>query len=112
VKIGEMAMMGVVRERITYVIVLPIILPLWLTLPDTKKQSCKIFPSPAGMSLTKLSLEGNTGKPLTFFLQYTLIKIIHIFLIYKEIHNGAVAKSYMTNGLLIYGEIIAHFLIY
>jgi hypothetical protein len=25
-----------------------------------------------------------------------------IFLIYKEIQNGAVAKSYMTNGLLIY----------
>ncbi len=35
-----------------------------------------------------------------------------IFLIYKEIENGAVAKSYMTNGLLIYGEIFAHFLIY
>jgi hypothetical protein len=33
-----------------------------------------------------------------------------MFLIYKEI--GAVAKSYMTNGLLIYGEIFAHFLIY
>jgi hypothetical protein len=26
--------------------------------------------------------------------------------------GGAVAKSYMTNGLLIYGEIFAHFLIY
>jgi hypothetical protein len=25
-----------------------------------------------------------------------------IFLIYKEIRNGAVAKSCMTNGLLIY----------
>jgi hypothetical protein len=35
-----------------------------------------------------------------------------IFLICKEIENGAVAKSYMTNGLLIYGEIFAHFLIY
>jgi hypothetical protein len=35
-----------------------------------------------------------------------------IFLIFKEIQNGAVAKSYMTNGLLIYGEIFAHFLIY
>ncbi len=35
-----------------------------------------------------------------------------IFLIYKEIQGGAVAKSYMTNGLLIDGEIIAHFLIY
>jgi hypothetical protein len=34
------------------------------------------------------------------------------FLIYKEIQNGAVAKSYMTNGLLIYREKFAHFLIY
>ncbi len=29
-----------------------------------------------------------------------------------KIQNGAVAKSYMTNGLLIYGEIFAHLLIY
>jgi hypothetical protein len=35
-----------------------------------------------------------------------------IFLIYNEIQKGAVAKSYMTYGLLIYGEIFAHFLIY
>jgi hypothetical protein len=35
-----------------------------------------------------------------------------IFLICKEIQNGAVTKSYMTNGPLIYGEIFAHFLIY
>ncbi len=35
-----------------------------------------------------------------------------IFLTYREIQGGAVAKSYMTNGLLIYGEIFAHFLIY
>jgi hypothetical protein len=35
-----------------------------------------------------------------------------IFLIYKEIQNGALAKSYMTNRLLIYGAIFAHFLIY
>jgi hypothetical protein len=39
-------------------------------------------------------------------------KEIKIFLIYKEIQNGAVAKSYKTNDLLIYGEIFAHFLIY
>jgi hypothetical protein len=30
-----------------------------------------------------------------------------IFLIYKEIQNGAVAKTYMINGLLIYVEIFA-----
>jgi hypothetical protein len=35
-----------------------------------------------------------------------------IFLIYKEIQSGAVAQSYMTKGLFIYGEIFAHFLIY
>jgi hypothetical protein len=34
-----------------------------------------------------------------------------ISLICKEIQNGVVAKSYMTNGLLIYGEIFPHFLI-
>ncbi len=34
-----------------------------------------------------------------------------VFHIYKEIKNGAVVKSCMTNGLLIYGEIFAHFLI-
>jgi hypothetical protein len=42
---------------------------------------------------------------------YTDKKENQIFLIYKEIQNGAVAKSYMTNGLLIKGEIFAHFLI-
>jgi hypothetical protein len=43
----------------------------------------------------------------------TLIKkkIKFSFYMYKEIQSGAVAKSYMTNGLLIYGEIFAHFLI-
>jgi hypothetical protein len=35
-----------------------------------------------------------------------------IFLIYKEIQGQSIAKSYMTNGLLIYGEIFKHFLIY
>ncbi len=35
-----------------------------------------------------------------------------IFLIYQEIQMGSVAKSYMTNGLLIYDKVFAHFLIY
>jgi hypothetical protein len=35
-----------------------------------------------------------------------------IFLIYKKIQKGAFAMSYMTNGLLRYGEKFAHFLIY
>jgi hypothetical protein len=47
-----------------------------------------------------------------FKCQCTLIKKKIKFFSYKEIQNGAVAKSYMTNGLLIYGEIFARFLIY
>jgi hypothetical protein len=43
---------------------------------------------------------------------YTDEKENLIFLIYKEIQNRAVTKSYMTNGLLVYGEIFAHFIIY
>ncbi len=43
---------------------------------------------------------------------YTDKKENQIFLIYKEIPNGEVAKWYMTKGLLINGEIFAHFLIY
>jgi hypothetical protein len=43
---------------------------------------------------------------------YTDKKEKKIFLIYKDIQTGAVAKLYMTNGLLIYGEIFAYFLIY
>jgi hypothetical protein len=43
---------------------------------------------------------------------YTDKKENKIFLIYEEIQNGAVEKSYLTNGLLIYGEIFADFLIY
>ncbi len=48
----------------------------------------------------------------TAIVNYTDEKENQDFLIYKEIQNGAVAKSYMTNGLLIYGGIFAHFLIY
>jgi hypothetical protein len=48
----------------------------------------------------------------TVIVSYTDKKEKEIFLIYKEIQNGAVAKSYMTNGLLIIGEIFAHFLMY
>jgi hypothetical protein len=35
---------------------------------------------------------------------YTDKKGKKIFLIYKEIQKGSVAKSYMTNGFLIYGK--------
>jgi hypothetical protein len=46
------------------------------------------------------------------FILYTVKKGNKIFRMYKEIQNGALTKSYMTNGLLIYGEIFTHFLIY
>jgi hypothetical protein len=47
-----------------------------------------------------------------FEVRHTDKKENQIFLIYKQIQSGAVAKSYMTKGLLIYGDIFAHFLIY
>ncbi len=49
---------------------------------------------------------------VSYILGTLIRKKIKFFIIYKEIQNGAVAKSYMTNGLLIYGEIFPHFLIY
>ncbi len=45
------------------------------------------------------------------FCFYTDKKENQIFLIYS-IRSGAVAKTYMTNGLLIYREIFSLFLIY
>jgi hypothetical protein len=54
----------------------------------------------------------NLKKLVGNFMWYTDKKENQIFLIYREIQSGAVAKSYMTNGFLIYGEIFSHFLIY
>jgi len=53
----------------------------------------------------------NYPKTSTGTLYCTDKKENQIFHLYKEIQNEAVAKSWMTNGLLIYGEIFAHFLI-
>ncbi len=41
-------------------------------------------------------------------LQYTDKKENQIFLIYKEIQCGAVAKSYMRKAFLIYEEAVSH----
>jgi hypothetical protein len=49
---------------------------------------------------------------LLYCTVYTDKKENLIFLIYRETQSGAFAKTYVTNGLLIYGEIFAHFLIY
>ncbi len=43
---------------------------------------------------------------------YTDKKENLIFLIYKEIQSGAVAKSYMRKGFLIYEEMRKYFPIY
>ncbi len=76
----------------------------------------------AFMDLATMTYEGSTNSincvcETSFILQnthkdHTDKKENQIFLIYKEIQNRAVVKSYMTNGLLIYGETFAHFLIY
>jgi hypothetical protein len=52
------------------------------------------------------------GGFLTRERRYTDKRENKTFLIYKEIQMGSGAKSYMTNGLLIYGEKFAHFLKY
>ncbi len=49
---------------------------------------------------------------LSLLQLFTDKKENRIFLIYKEIQNGAVAKSFMTNGPLIYGKVFEHFLMY
>jgi hypothetical protein len=48
----------------------------------------------------------------TYAAHYTDKKENLIFLIYKEIQSGAVAKSYMGKGCLIYEEMRKYFPIY
>ncbi len=43
---------------------------------------------------------------------YTDKKENNIFLIYKEIQSGAVAKSYVRKGFLLYDEMRQYFRIY
>jgi hypothetical protein len=45
-------------------------------------------------------------------LHYTDKKEKNIFLIYKEIQKGAVSKSYMRKGFLIYEEMRKYLIIY
>jgi hypothetical protein len=53
-----------------------------------------------------------------WYIKYSLIKCYtdkkedQIFLIYKEIKNGAVAKSYIRKGFLIYEEMRKYLTIY
>jgi hypothetical protein len=45
-------------------------------------------------------------------VNYTDEKVKKVFLKYKEIQNGAVAKSYMRKGFLIYEEMRKYLTIY
>jgi hypothetical protein len=48
-----------------------------------------------------------------YVMSYTDKKENKVFLFFcKEIQTGAIAKLYMTNGLLIYDQIFSHFLKY
>jgi hypothetical protein len=73
---------------------------------------CRInsIPSPGGLqAYIYLGISSSAVKPWhNPAVKHTDKKENQIFLIYKEIQNGAVAKSYMTNGLLIFGEMAQH----
>ncbi len=76
---------------------------------NVNKNNKKTF---ATMGIRIADLPGGVGCTVFRKQDSTLIKKENqIFLIREEIQNGAVAMSYMTNDLLIYGEILAHFLI-
>ncbi len=63
-------------------------------------QSCTPSPSHKGIRLIKK------------LISYTDKQENQIFLIYKEIQSGAVAKTYMRKGFLIYEEMRKYFPIY
>jgi hypothetical protein len=60
--------------------------------------------------------ESNIWRRTFKITQYRIVhtdkKEKQIFLIYKEIQSGAVAKSYMRKGFLIYEEMRKYFPIY
>ncbi len=58
-------------------------------------------------SISHFLSNGTLKKSLYFYIAWRICnykKENQIFLIHKDIQNGAVAKSYMTNGLLIFGK--------
>jgi hypothetical protein len=54
-------------------------------------------------SVERQPIEGNKDSFSITEVECTDKKENTIFLKYKEFQKGSVAKSYMTNGLLIYG---------
>ncbi len=73
--------------------------------------ACTLFESNRIPSFLYFIVSYNVHLSLSYTV-HTDRKENKISLIYKEIQNGAVPKSYMTNDLLTYGKIFAHFLIY
>jgi hypothetical protein len=63
-----------------------------------------------GLAMARRPIFRPRNSKLVFL--YTDKKENQIFLIYKEIQNGAVAKSYMRKGFLIYVEMRKYFPIY
>ncbi len=59
-----------------------------------------------GSKESTLGSQFNWSNNTVYFTDKTENKI---FLIYKEIQSGAVAKSYMKNGFLIYEEVSVPF---
>ncbi len=55
---------------------------------------------------------GRIARPEPIISNYTDKKENQIFLIYKDIQSGPVAKSYMRMGFLIYEEMRKYFPIY
>ncbi len=68
-----------------------------------------------GRSQRPLPPRRRTGEPHRYAPlrgRYTVKKENQVFLIYQEIQNGAVAKSYMRKGFLIYEEMRKYLTIY
>jgi hypothetical protein len=62
------------------------------------------LPSVCRISPTSWSSAAKVGTRRFLVPVHTDKKENQVFLIYREIQTGAVAKSYITNDLLIYGE--------
>ncbi len=84
---------------------------LKLEIPDRQQKQTGQLPN-CRSHIMCLQHIGNDNCPWRVALS-TLIKKKRKFSSYiRKLRMEHVAKSYMTNGLLIYGEIFAHFLIY
>jgi hypothetical protein len=63
-------------------------------------------------SIARIEVDTHHFKVWWFFIQHTDKKEKKIFLIYKEIHMGSGAKSYMGKGFLTYEEMCKYLTVY